>query len=80
MQALHARRGSITFEHSRGFVREFGRRAIARRWGQPMDKGSLKAASWVRGIRTSSSCSSSSLFPALDCLGGESPQPQPQLQ
>lgn len=32
MQALHARRGSITSEHSRGFLREFGRRAIARRW------------------------------------------------
>lgn len=48
MQALHARRGSITSEHRRGFVREFGRRAIARRWEKwphsmmqrgPVDKG-----------------------------------------
>lgn len=30
MQALHARPGSITPEFSRGFVREFGRRVIAK--------------------------------------------------
>lgn len=82
MQALHARRGSITSEHSRGFLREFGRRAIAKALGERaalddakgagrLTRGSRKLQVGRGGYEPPPPSPRPLATPALDCVGGE---------
>lgn len=82
MQALHARRGSITSEHSRGFLREFGRRAIAKALGERaalddakgagrLTRGSRKLQVGRGGYEPPPPSPRPLAPPALDCVGGE---------